>query len=152
MHEVGGPSRGDRLGRDDSEVHSAIRFAVVAAVVGVGFLIMGALLVSTCSGVDTAACGPPQRILLALGGPLILCAAGLWAFLRTYRVWRAEGTWVGMARRRLVFVDADGADALHRRPTDRRPGHGAVSRRPGRPRSTNKWVRSLHNPFDEFYR
>lgn len=93
MHEVGGPSRGDRLGRDDSEVHSAIRFAVVAAVVGVGFLIMGALLVSTCSGVDTAACGPPQRILLALGGPLILCAAGLWAFLRTYRVWRAEGTW-----------------------------------------------------------
>lgn len=75
MHEVGGPSRGDRLGRDDSEVHSAIRFAVVAAirfavvaaVVGVGFLIMGALLVSTCSGVDTAACGPPQRILLALG-------------------------------------------------------------------------------------
>ncbi len=95
MHEVGGPSRGDRLGRDDSEVHSAIRFAVVAAVVGVGFLIMGALLVSTCSGVDTAACGPPQRILLALGGPLILCAAGLWAFLRTYRVWRAEGTWWG---------------------------------------------------------
>lgn len=152
MHEVGGPSRGDRLGRDDSEVHSAIRFAVVAAVVGVGFLIMGALLVSTCSGVDTAACGPPQRILLALGGPLILCAAGLWAFLRTYRVWRAEGYLVGMARRRLVFVDADGADALHRRPTDRRPGHGTVSRRPGRPRSTNKWVRSLHNPFDEFYR
>lgn len=150
MHEVGGPSRGDRLGRDDSEVHSAIRFAVVAAVVGVGFLIMGALLVSTCSGVDTAACGPPQRILLALGGPLILCAAGLWAFLRTYR---ACGRYlVGMARRRLVFVDADGADALHRRPTDRRPGHGAVSRRPGRPRSTNKWVRSLHNPFDEFYR
>ncbi|AMC74838.1 transmembrane protein [Mycobacterium tuberculosis] len=29
------------------------------------------------------------------GGPLILCAAGLWAFLRTYRVWRAEGTWWG---------------------------------------------------------
>lgn len=38
MHEVGGPSRGDRLGRDDSEVHSAIRFAVVAAVVGVGLV------------------------------------------------------------------------------------------------------------------
>lgn len=152
MHEVGGPSRGDRLGRDDSEVHSAIRFAVVAAVVGVGFLIMGALLVSTCSGVDTAACGPPQRILLALGGPLILCAAGLWAFLRTVPGMACGRYLVGMARRRLVFVDADGADALHRRPTDRRPGHGTVSRRPGRPRSTNKWVRSLHNPFDEFYR
>lgn len=80
MHEVGGPSRGDRLGRDDSEVHSAIRFAVVAAVVGVGFLIMGALLVSTCSGVDTAACGPPQRILLALGGPLICVRPGCGRF------------------------------------------------------------------------
>ncbi|AGL28732.1 transmembrane protein [Mycobacterium tuberculosis CAS/NITR204] len=152
MHEVGGPSRGDRLGRDDSEVHSAIRFAVVAAVVGVGFLIMGALLVSTCSGVDTAACGPPQRILLALGGPLIpVCgrAVGVSAHLPGMACGRYL---VGMARRRLVFVDADGADALHRRPTDRRPGHGTVSRRPGRPRSTNKWVRSLHNPFDEFYR
>lgn len=152
MHEVGGPSRGDRLGRDDSEVHSAIRFAVVAAVVGVGFLIMGALLVSTCSGVDTAACGPPQRILLALGGPLILCAAGLWAFLRTYRVWRAEGTWWGWHGAGWFLLTLMVADALHRRPTDRRPGHGTVSRRPGRPRSTNKWVRSLHNPFDEFYR
>lgn len=152
MHEVGGPSRGDRLGRDDSEVHSAIRFAVVAAVVGVGFLIMGALLVSTCSGVDTAACGPPQRILLALGGPADpVCgrAVGVSAHLPGMACGRYL---VGMARRRLVFVDADGADALHRRPTDRRPGHGAVSRRPGRPRSTNKWVRSLHNPFDEFYR
>lgn len=152
MHEVGGPSRGDRLGRDDSEVHSAIRFAVVAAVVGVGFLIMGALLVSTCSGVDTAACGPPQRILLALGGPLILCAAGLWAFLRTYRVWRAEGTWWGWHGAGWFLLTLMVLTLWHRRPTDRRPGHGAVSRRPGRPRSTNKWVRSLHNPFDEFYR
>jgi hypothetical protein len=26
---------------------------------------------------------------------VILLAAGLWAFLRTYRVWKANGTWWG---------------------------------------------------------
>jgi hypothetical protein len=90
-------SQGDRLGQEDDEVRAAIRFAVVAAVVAVGFLVLAALWVSTCpgTGVDTAACGPPQRIMLALGGPLILLAAGLWAFLRTYRVWKANGTWWG---------------------------------------------------------
>jgi hypothetical protein len=97
MHNARERSRGDRLGELDSEVHAAIRFAVLAAAAGVGFVIMAALWVSTCGGmsVDTAACGPPQRTLLALGGPLILLAGGLWAFLRTYRVWRAEGTWWG---------------------------------------------------------
>jgi hypothetical protein len=88
---------GDRLGQEDGEVRAAIRFAVLAACAGVGFLIVAALWVSTCSGmsVDTAACGPPQRTLLAFGGPLILFAAGLWAFVRTYRVWRDCGTWWG---------------------------------------------------------
>ena len=90
-------SRGDRLGQEDSEVRAAIRFAVVAAAAGVGFVIMAALWVSTCPGmgIDTVACGPPERTLLAFGGPLILLAGALWAFLRTYRVWRAEGTWWG---------------------------------------------------------
>jgi hypothetical protein len=90
-------SRGDRLGHEDSEVRAAIRFAVLAAGAGVGFVILAALWVSTCGGVsvDTAACGPPQRTMLAFGGPLILLAAGLWAFVRTYRVWRSEGTWWG---------------------------------------------------------
>lgn len=90
-------SRGDRLGSEDGEVRAAIRFAVLAAAAGVGFIVMAALWVSTCpgTGVDTAACGAPQRTLLALGGPLILLAGGLWAFVRTYRVWRVEGTWWG---------------------------------------------------------
>ena len=88
---------GDRLGQEDGEVRAAIRFAVIAAVAGVGFVIMAAAWVSTCGGtsVDTVACGPPERTLLALGGPLILFVAGLWSFLRTYRVWRDEGTWWG---------------------------------------------------------
>ena len=90
-------SRGDRLGQEDGEVRAAIRFAVLSTAAAVGFIIMAALWVSTCpaTGVDTVACGAPQRTLLAFGGPLILLAAGLWAFVRTYRVWRSEGTWWG---------------------------------------------------------
>lgn len=87
----------DRLGQEDSEVRAAIRFAVLAMIAGVGFVILAALWVSTCPGVniDTVACGRPERTMLALGGPLILLIAGLWAFLRTYRVWRNRGTWWG---------------------------------------------------------
>jgi hypothetical protein len=90
-------SRGDRLGQEDSEVRAAVRFAVLATAAAVSFVVLAALWVSTCpgTGVDTVACGAPQRTLLAFGGPLILLASGLWAFLRTYRVWRDEGTWWG---------------------------------------------------------
>ncbi len=78
-------------------MRAAIRFTVLATAAAVGFIIVAALWVSTCpaTGVDTVACGAPQRTLLAIGGPLILLAAGLWAFVRTYRVWRSEGTWWG---------------------------------------------------------
>jgi hypothetical protein len=97
MQSVHRRAGGDRLGQEDDEVRAAIRFAVIAAVAGVGFVIMAAAWVSTCGGtsVDTVACGPPERTLLAFGGPLILFVAGLWSFLRTYRVWREEGTWWG---------------------------------------------------------
>lgn len=95
MHKADERSPGDRLGQDDGEVQAAIRFAVLAAAAGVGFVVLAALWVSTCpgTGVDTVACGAPQRTMLAFGGPLILFAGGLWAFVRTYRVWRAGGTW-----------------------------------------------------------
>lgn len=89
-------SRGDRLGQEDGEVQAAVRFTVMAAAAGIAFVIVAALWVSTCNGamtVDTAACGVPQRTLLAFGAPVILLAAGCWAFLRTYRVWRDGGTW-----------------------------------------------------------
>ena len=91
-------SSGDRLGQEDGEVRAAIRFAVLGALGGVGFLVLAAMWVSTCpgiGGVDTAACGTPQRTMLAFGGPLILLAGGLWAFLRTYFVWKARGIWWG---------------------------------------------------------
>jgi hypothetical protein len=89
---------GDRLGHEDKEVRAAIRFAVLAAVAGMAFLIVAAVWASTCTGamaVDTAACGAPQRTILAFGAPVILLAAGCRAFLRTYRVWRDRGTWWG---------------------------------------------------------
>ncbi len=97
MQKVHQRTGGDRLGQQDGEVRAALRFAVVAAVVGVGFVMLAAAWVSTCGGmsVDTVACGPPERTLLAFGGPLILLGAGLWSFLRTYLVWRDEGTWWG---------------------------------------------------------
>jgi hypothetical protein len=86
---------GDRLGHEDHEVQAAIRFTILGAISGVAFLIVAALWASTCHGatVDTAACGAPQLTILAFGGPLILLAAGCWAFLRTYRIWRDRGTW-----------------------------------------------------------
>lgn len=88
---------GDRLGHEDREVHAAIRFTVQATAFAVVFVIMAAMWVSTCgpASIDTVACGAPQRTMLAFGGPLILLAAGVWAFLRTYRVWRDDGTWWG---------------------------------------------------------
>jgi hypothetical protein len=90
--------RGDRLGQEDDEVRAAARFAVVAAAAGIGFVTLAALWVSTCGGataIDTVACGAPQRTLLAFAGPVVLFAGGVWAFVRTYRVWRDRGTWWG---------------------------------------------------------
>ena len=89
-------SAGDRLGQADHEVRHAVRFGALAALAGVGFLVVAALWDSTCTGamsVDTAACGAPQLTVLAFGGPMILLAGGVWAFVRTYRVWRDRGTW-----------------------------------------------------------
>nr|WP_128618888.1 hypothetical protein [Mycobacterium lepraemurium] len=97
MQKADERSGSDRLGQEDREVHAAIRFAVLCAAGAVGFLLIAAVWVSTCStgGVDTVACGPPQRTRLAFGGPLIALAGGIWVFVRTYRVWKARGTWWG---------------------------------------------------------
>jgi hypothetical protein len=89
-------SGGDHLGREDSEVHAAIRFAVLAAVAGLAFVVVAAVWASTCTGamaIDTVACGAPQRTILAFGAPVILLVAGCRAFVRTYRIWRDCGTW-----------------------------------------------------------
>jgi hypothetical protein len=83
------------LRHDGPNVREAVRFGAAVAVAAVAFLVVAALLVSTCNGatVDTAACGAPQRTLLALGAPVILFVGGVRAFVRTYQTWRKEQTW-----------------------------------------------------------
>ena len=83
------------LRHDDAGVREAVRFGVGVALAGIAFLVVAAVWVSTCSGAtaDTAACGVPQRTLLAFGAPLILLAGGLRAFVRTYQTWRKQETW-----------------------------------------------------------
>ena len=83
------------LRHDDEHVREAVRFGLVVAVLGVAFLVVAAAWVSTCDGAtaDTAACGVPQRALLAVGAPVILLLGGLRAFFRTYQTWRNHQTW-----------------------------------------------------------
>jgi hypothetical protein len=83
------------LRHEDTNVRDAVRFGLVVAVLGVAFLVVAAVWVSTCDGAtaDTAACGVPQRTLLAVGAPLILLIGGLRAFVRTYQTWRNHETW-----------------------------------------------------------
>jgi hypothetical protein len=83
------------LQHDDANVRDAVRFSAIVAGLGIAFLITAAVWVSTCSGatVDTAACGAPQRALLAGGAPAILLIGGLRAFVRTYQTWRRHQTW-----------------------------------------------------------
>jgi hypothetical protein len=96
MRRFFAPAPDDHLGQEDDSVRAAIRWALWFAVAGVGFLVVAALWVSTCGAAeDTVACGRPERTLLGLGAPIILLIGGIGAFVRTYRVWRAEGTWWG---------------------------------------------------------
>jgi uncharacterized membrane protein len=83
------------LRHDDANVRDAVRFGLLVAVLAVGFLVTAALWVSTCGGAtaDAAACGVPQRALLAIGAPVILLIGGLRAFFRTYQAWRNRETW-----------------------------------------------------------
>lgn len=83
------------LRQDDANVRDAVRFGLVVAVAAVAFFVVAAVWVSTCdrSAVDTAACGVPERILLAFGAPVILFVGGLRAFVRTYQTWRRYETW-----------------------------------------------------------
>jgi len=83
------------LRQHDVNVRTAVRFALLVAMLAVGFLVTAALWVSTCDGAtaDTAACGVPQRTLLAIGAPVILLIGGLRSFVRTYQAWRSHQPW-----------------------------------------------------------
>jgi hypothetical protein len=75
----------------DAGVREAVRFALGIAVASAVVLLAAVVWVSTCHGAtaDTVACGPPQRMLLALAAPGILLAGALRAFVRTYQTWRS---------------------------------------------------------------
>ncbi len=79
---------------DDANVRGAVRFGLLVAVAGAAFLVLAALWVSTCHGAtaDVAACGAPQRTLLAVGAPVILLIGGLRAFVRTHQTRRNHET------------------------------------------------------------
>ncbi|MEB3033215.1 hypothetical protein [[Mycobacterium] nativiensis] len=95
MSSRSGPG-GDRLGQEDEEVRSAIRFAGVMTAVGVVFVVLATFWAGSCDPLSvTVTCGRPYRTVLGLGGPVILAGGGVRAFLRTYQVWRARGTWWG---------------------------------------------------------
>ena len=97
MHRTPAPTQ-DNIGREDATVRAAIHWAAWWAVAGVAFLVVAALWVGTCgrgADLDTVACGPIERTILGLGAPVILLIGGVVAFVRTYRVWRAGGTWWG---------------------------------------------------------
>ena len=77
------------------DIRYVARFSAAVGLVAFAFLLFAALWVSTCGGsvADTVACGTVQRTLLALCAPAILAAGAIWAFVRTYQVWRKGGTW-----------------------------------------------------------
>jgi hypothetical protein len=85
----------DDLRQNDANVRDAVRFGFGVAVTAIAFLIVAAVWVSTCNGAtaDTVSCGAPQRMLLAIGAPVILLIGGLRAFFRTYRTWRRHEAW-----------------------------------------------------------
>lgn len=94
------PSRsapdGDRLGQEDQEVRAAARFAGLITAIALAFVVIAVLWVGSCDPLSaTVGCGRSYRTVLAVGAPAILAAGGSRAFVRTYRVWRARGTWWG---------------------------------------------------------
>lgn len=87
----------DQFRDDDPSVHEAARFGLVMGSLGVGFMVLAAVWVRHCHGIDTTECAwvysKPYRTVLALAGPLFLFGSGVWAFVRTYRAWRDNQVW-----------------------------------------------------------
>lgn len=93
------------MGYAHDSVWAVIRFTLWAAGVGIGFLVVGALWMSTCTGgtgLDTAACGPVQHTLLGLGAPVVFLITATWAFWRGQRASRIA--WHGAGALLLVLT------------------------------------------------
>lgn len=89
---------GDNLGRIDNDVRQAGRYLLLWGVVGTALLVLVAFWLRGCGPLaeaNTAACGKPERITLALVPPVVLFGAAVGAFVRTFRLWKVERTWWG---------------------------------------------------------
>jgi hypothetical protein len=77
---------------------AAVKFVAVFVVIALLALVASVLWVSTCkSGSGDGAldnCTALQRNTLAVGSAAVLLVGGIWAFVRTYQVWRAQGRWL----------------------------------------------------------
>jgi len=97
MSRYSTPTRGSNpLGRADSG--GAVKWAAWFAVAGTAMLVVAALWVHTCgvgADLDTVACGRAERTLLGLAPPVVLGIGTVGAFVRTYQIWRDDGTWWG---------------------------------------------------------
>src|ERR1700694_3016719 len=76
---------------------AAARFAGLVVAAALLVLTLGLVWVNGCkSGAGDQAlahCSGLQRNVVAIGSPLILLLGGIWAFVRTYLLWRARGRW-----------------------------------------------------------
>ncbi|MFN8227906.1 MAG: hypothetical protein U0R18_14455 [Mycobacterium sp.] len=94
MSRYSTPTRGNPF--DRAQGRSATKWAAWFAVIGTALLIVAALSVHSCGveiDADTAACGRVERTLLGLAAPITLGIGTIGAFIRTYRIWRADGVW-----------------------------------------------------------
>jgi hypothetical protein len=87
--------------RDRQTFAAAARFTGVVVAIALVVLLGCLAWVNGCkSGTDQvsgqvslAHCSGLQRNSLAIGPAAILAIGGIWAFVRTYQVWRARGGW-----------------------------------------------------------
>jgi hypothetical protein len=83
--------------RDRKTFAAAVRFVAVFVAIGLVTLFAAVAWVNTCkTGSGEGAldnCTALQRNTLAIAPAAVLLVGGIWAFVRTYQVWRARGGW-----------------------------------------------------------
>jgi hypothetical protein len=83
--------------RDRATYAAAVKFVAIFVAIALAILLGSMAWMSGCkTGAGQGAldnCSALQRNTLAAGPAVILSIGGVWAFVRTYRVWRARGGW-----------------------------------------------------------
>ena len=83
--------------RDRATFAAAVKFVAIFVAIALVILLGSMAWMSGCkTGAGQGAlhnCSALQRNTLAIGPAAILLIGGVWAFVRTYLVWRARGGW-----------------------------------------------------------